>query len=664
MTAVLPEPATEPTTVNIGILAHVDAGKTTLTERLLFETDTIERPGSVDEGTTQTDSDDIERRRGITIRTAVASFTYRSLQVNLIDTPGHAEFIAEVERALRVLDGAVLVVSAVEGVQAQTRVLMRTLRAMALPTLVFVNKIDRMGARTDDLLADIRDTLSVRTVPLNRPLAPGTRDATVTRVLGDAAGVAAAAEVLADSDDALLAALVAGELPEPAQVWRGLAAQVADAGVCPVVFGSARDGTGVAGLLETIDRSLPRAAQGSGGSAPRGTVFAVERGGDGEKAGFLRLFGGRVRERERLTWHRLGEDGVGTYRATVTGLDVVGGSGDDVLRPGGIARIRGVADLRVGDCLGGLDTLDGATRFPRPTLESVVSPRRAGQAARLHAALLELAAQDPLINARSLAGGRTSVLLYGEVQKEVIAERLREQFGIEAVFNPSRIVYTERPVGTGSARVDIGRSPFVAGIGLQVTAAPRGAGIQWSTETEKGSLPQAFRTAIQETARTALHQGLYGWPVTDCHITLVHNAFDNACSTGGDFRGLTPVVVMRALARAGSAVFEPCHAFEVEFPADTMAAVSGLLSRAEARISATVPRGGFWRISGELPARSVTGCKTALAGLTRGEGVWWSRPEGDRAVRGDTPRRARTDGNPLNTAEYMRSRLLGRRNVG
>ncbi|MFI6080782.1 GTP-binding protein [Streptomyces sp. NPDC051217] len=663
MTALLPAAAARPATVNIGILAHVDAGKTTLTERLLFETHTIEQPGSVDEGTTQTDSDEIERRRGITIRTAVASFTYGSLQVNLIDTPGHAEFIAEVERALRVLDGAVLVVSAVEGVQPQTRILMRALRDMALPTLIFVNKIDRMGARAGDLLDDIRDALGVLTVPLNRPLGAGTRDARVTRVLHDADGVTDAAEVLAERDDELLAALVAGAPPEPAEVWPRLAAQVADGGVCPVVFGCARDGIGVVDLLETIDRTLPR-AQGSGNSTPRGTVFAVERGGHGEKTGYLRLFGGRVRERERLTWHRLGEDGVDTYRGAVSGLDVVGGSHGDVLHPGGIARIRGIADLRVGDCLGGIEATDGVTRFPQPTLESVVSPRVPGQASHMHAALLELAAQDPLINARSLDGGGTSVLLYGEVQKEVIAERLRNQFGIEAVFNPSRIIYKERPVGTGSAQVEIGRSPFVAGIGLRVTAAPRGTGVQWSTETERGSLPQAFRTAVRETAYAALQQGLYGWPVTDCHITLVHNAFDNACSTGGDFRGLTPVVVMRALAKAGSAVFEPCHAFEVEFPADAISSVSALLSRAEARISSTLPRGGSWRISGELPVRSVTGCKTALPGVTQGEGVWWSRPEGDRAVRGATPRRARTDGNPLNPAEYMRSRVVGRKNGG
>src|SRR3954447_14430020 len=147
-------------TLNLGILAQVDAGKTTLTERLLYAAGVIDAVGSVDDGTTQTDSLELERRRGITIRAAVVSFVIGGITVNLIDTPGHPDFIAEVERSLRVLDGAVLVVSAVEGVQAQTRVLMRTLRRIAVPTLVFVNKIDRMGAR--DQLGDIRAKLTPR----------------------------------------------------------------------------------------------------------------------------------------------------------------------------------------------------------------------------------------------------------------------------------------------------------------------------------------------------------------------------------------------------------------------------------------------------------------------------------------------------------------------
>ena len=165
--------------VTIGILAHVDAGKTSLTERILFETGVITSIGSVDKGTTQTDTMELERARGITIKSAVVSFQLNGLTVNLIDTPGHADFVAEVERSLRVLDGVVLVVSAVEGVQPQTRRLARAVCSANLPMLIFINKIDRLGARGDALLADIRRTLRLRAVPLNSPTGLGVRTAEI-----------------------------------------------------------------------------------------------------------------------------------------------------------------------------------------------------------------------------------------------------------------------------------------------------------------------------------------------------------------------------------------------------------------------------------------------------------------------------------------------------
>ncbi|HEY7036278.1 MAG TPA: GTP-binding protein, partial [Thermomicrobiales bacterium] len=165
--------------VNIGILAHVDAGKTTLTERVLFETGVIKAVGSVDKGTTQTDTLELERARGITIKSAVVSFDLNERKVNLIDTPGHADFVAEVERSLRVLDAVVLVVSAVEGVQAQTRRIAQAVRAAGLPLLIFVNKIDRLGARGEALLADVRRKLDLRVVAMNTAIGLGDRAAAI-----------------------------------------------------------------------------------------------------------------------------------------------------------------------------------------------------------------------------------------------------------------------------------------------------------------------------------------------------------------------------------------------------------------------------------------------------------------------------------------------------
>ncbi|MEV4396802.1 translation factor GTPase family protein [Nonomuraea sp. NPDC049607] len=722
--------------LNIGILAHVDAGKTSLTERLLFESGAIARLGSVDDGSTQTDSGEIERRRGITIRSAVASFTVGDLRVNLVDTPGHADFVAEVERALDVLDGAVLVLSAVEGVQPHTRVLMKTLRRLRLPTLIFVNKIDRVGAREAGVLAEIRRWLSPRAVPLStvsgiggpgaatRPFAfapPAFRGA---RGLSGAAGggseevvraggpveaeavradarraedrraedrdveardvearAVEAVEVLADGDDGLLELLVDGVVPGPGRVREALAAQCAVGEAHPVSFGSAITGQGVAELLGAI-RLLPAAPQpptgsdeadsrtttakptttdamattgattrtstkptaGAAGAADaagavgrgltRATVFAVERGRAGEKVAYLRLRGGELRARQRVTFlRREPGGGVHAYEGRPNGVAVVG-SGARVAVAGDIATVRGVPEIRVGDRLGEPGPA-GQAHFAPPSLETVVRPRIPGQEPRLHAALVALAEQDPLIGTRTLPGGGTAVLLYGEVQKEVIGETLARDFGVEAEFEPSRPVYFERPSGTGAAREEMRQAggAFMATVGLRVEPAAPGSGVLYRLEVDLGSLPPAFHRAIEEGVRHTLGSGPRGWPVTDVLVTLTATGYASPVTAAGDFRGQARAVLTEALRRAGTKVYEPCHRFELEVPADAFATVSAALAGLGAALDGTSRRAETWVLEGEIPAASVHEAERRLPGLSHGEGMWWSRPSGDRPIR-------------------------------
>ncbi len=253
-------------TLNLGILAHVDAGKTTLTERLLYAAGVIDEIGSVDAGTTQTDSLALERQRGITIKSAVVSFAIDGVTVNLIDTPGHPDFIAEVERVLSVLDGAVLVISAVEGVQPQTRVLMRALQRLRIPALLFVNKIDRAGAGEERVLRAISARLSPAIAAMGFTCGLGTRAAGFTPWgEHDAAARARLAEVLADRDERMLAAYVDDELAVPyGRLRRELAAQTRRALVYPVFFGSAATGAGVPPLMAGLTELLPA---GSGAAA-------------------------------------------------------------------------------------------------------------------------------------------------------------------------------------------------------------------------------------------------------------------------------------------------------------------------------------------------------------------------------------------------------------
>jgi len=616
-------------TLNIGILAHVDAGKTSLTERLLFDHGAIPRLGSVDAGDTRTDDGAIERQRGITIRSAVASFTVGDTRINLIDTPGHSDFIAEVERALEVLDGAVLLLSAVEGVQAQTRVLMRTLRRLRLPTLVFVNKIDRTGARAEGLLADIRRRLTPYVAPQTEVTGLGTPGARVT-VPGSGDG--RLAEALAEVDPDILAAVVDGPAPTPDDLRKALAARTADGSFHPVFFGSALGGQGVAELVEGVVRLIPPAPVTPQGS-PRGTVFAVRPGPRGERIVHLRLYDGEVTERQRLTFLRREADG-GTSQVSgrVTHLDVVGGTGP--LTGGNIAAVTFSTGLRVGDRLGELS--DRAAQFAPPTLETLVTARRPGQASRLRSALLALADQDPLIHARPTTGGATALLLYGEVQMEVLAATLAQDFGVEADFAPGRVRFLERPRGTGEACEELPWHDHVrywATIGLRVEPGARGSGGVFAYETELGALPRAFHQAVEETVHASMRTGLTGAAVTDYRVTLTRSGFAAPLSTAADFRGLTPIVLRRALERAGTRLFEPYHAFETEVPLDALASVTGQLASAGAEFTGTTGGIAGWLITGELSARRVREIELRLPGLTRGEGVWWSRVSGDRALR-------------------------------
>ncbi|WP_028798647.1 tetracycline resistance ribosomal protection protein Otr(A) [Streptomyces sp. 142MFCol3.1] len=619
-------------TLNIGILAHVDAGKTSLTERLLFDGGSIDRLGSVDAGDTRTDDGAIERQRGITIRSAVAAFRAGDVHVNLIDTPGHSDFIAEVERALEVLDGAVLLLSAVEGVQAQTRVLMRTLRRLGLPTLVFVNKIDRAGAREGALLDDVRRLLTPYVVPLSRVSALGTPDARVLpRPLDDIA-----AGTLAEVDPGVLAALVDGPSPTPDELESALAARTADGSVHPVLFGSAIGGQGVAELVAQLIRLVPGPTVASSSSGePRGTVFAVRPGPGGDRTAWLRLYEGEVRQRQRLVFRRREPDGrTARVPGRALGMQVVGRPEADRLTPGNIAVLRGAGALRVGDRLG--PSGDRAPQFAAPTLETLVRARRPEQAAALRAALLALADQDPLLHARPATSGSTALLLYGEVQKEVLAATLAQDFGIEADFEPSRVRLLERPVGTGEACEEIqrhGHVGFWATIGLRIEPGPRGSGGVFTYETELGALPRAFHQAIEDTVHATLLSGPRGRPVTDYRVTLVRSGFAAPISTAADFRGLTPVVLHRALEQAGTRVYEPYHAFEVEIPLDALSAVTAHLAACGAEFGATSGGRTSWLVTGELPAGKVRDVELRLPGLTHGEGVWWSRVSGDRPVR-------------------------------
>jgi ribosomal protection tetracycline resistance protein len=655
--------------LNLGILAHVDAGKTTLTERLLYGAGVIEAPGSVDAGTTQTDSLALERQRGITIKSAVVSFTVDGTTVNLIDTPGHPDFIAEVERALSVLDGVVLVVSAVEGVQPQTRILWRALQRLGVPTLFFVNKIDRRGAGYERLLDDIAGRLTPAIIAMGSVSGLGTHRAAFipSGGAGQASG-SRLAEVLADYDDAVLAAYLDDKAATPdGWLHEKLAGRVRDTLVHPVYFGSAITGAGVDALARGLACLLP-AAGGDAGGPVSGRVFKVERGAAGEKIAYARMFSGTIAVRDRV---RFG----GGREGKVTAISVFADGATvrrDSVTAGQIARLSGLAQIQIGDVIGTGPDGAGQHYFAPPTLETAVVARDPRGKARLHAALTQLAEQDPLINVRQDdIRQEIYVSLYGEVQKQVIEATLATDYGLEAGFRETTPICVERPIRAGLAEeiLHAPGNPFLATLGIRIAPAPRGSGTRFRLEVGHQDVPlyiyknmESFAAAMEQYITATLRQGLYGWQVTDCTVSLVRSQYsvpDGPPSTRGplsspqDFRKLTPLVVMAALKRAGTVVCEPIHRFRLEAPADTLNVLLPVLARLHAVPGVSTTRDSLCTVEGDIPVTRVHELRQQIPPLTRGEGVLESSFDRYEPVRGPIPTRPRTDDNPLNREEYL-----------
>jgi ribosomal protection tetracycline resistance protein len=585
--------------LNIGILAHVDAGKTSLTEQLLYSSGQIATLGSVNKGTSITDSLELERQRGITIKSAVASFYIDDVLINLVDTPGHSDFVGEIERSLSILDGVILVISTLDGVQPQTKILAAILKEMNIPVIYFLNKIDLNGALESEVVDDIKHHLCQNVVALNSVKNIGSKNVTTEEVEN----------------------LESIAVPK---VLEGL--------LNPMIFGSAINGEGVGCLKRALIKCFPVVERDYGGSTS-GVIFKMDIL-ENQKISYLFLSRGAFKVKDRLKFGAVaGLQKIQKIEKFVDGNFVE----CTKLIAGEIGRIHGFNDVKIGSCIG--NTKQISARFSPPILKMKIEAEDKAQNIALKKAIEKISFSDPLVSFNFDEFSKELTLnLYGEVQQQVIEATLLDNFGIVSKLSPASVVFTERPtqasswveykadVGKNAASFDGHSNPFLATVGLKVTPTET-KDLQFKVLRQaRGKMPHAFYGAIEEAVFESLKVGVYGWPVTHCRVELFevgywprqsssHGVFDKSISSSGrDFRFLTPLVLMHALAGSKTKIYQPMNYFKVICGEDSFDIVVELLTSKFGIIENITLKGNNKVLEGGIPTANIFSLQKELAG--------------------------------------------------
>ncbi len=594
--------------INLGIFAHVDAGKTTLTEQLLFAAGVVRSAGNVDSGTTQTDYTEVERSRRISVSAASAQFEYNGVNINLIDTPGHMDFSSEVERALRVIDCAVLVVSAVEGIQARTEIVWEALCQRNTPTAIFINKLDRAGASFSKTLEALGE-LTGAAVPFTQVKKEGLDGLELSPVSEN--GLAEAAAL---TDEAAMEQYLDGALTGSA-LKAALKKAVASRRMIPVYGGSAAMGRGVSELIRGITELMPCAAGNADGPLAA-LVYKVEHSRSMGRMCHVRMFSGSLSNRDTLS--------LGNEVAKIAQIRrVTGGKYTDVgtVRAGEIAALCGIG-ARAGDILGDEKLVPRPTSLTEPLLNVKVtcSPE---DFPRLTEAVHELTEEDPLLKAFWVKEKRELTLsVTGTIQLEIIDTLLKTRWGINAGFGAPSVIYRETPAGKGYGfDAYTMPKPCWAVLKFLIEPLPRGSGVEYSSIVENNKIFYRYQSQVEDAIPTALRQGPSGWEVTDLRITLVDGNHHTIHTHPLDFAVATPMAMMNGLASIGTVMLEPILRFRLTVPEDSMGKVLGELVNIRGEFELTGTKNGRCRIEGTYPVSSGADFPGFVTRVTGGKGV-------------------------------------------
>ena len=634
---------------NIGIFAHVDAGKTTLSEQLLLHAGAIRKAGSVDEGTAHTDSLPVEQRRGISVRASCVRLEWKGVAINLIDTPGHTDFSAEIERSLWALDGAVMVVSAAEGVQPQTELLFEALRAQGLPVLFFINKVDRDGADVGRTAAQIRQRLSPRAA---------LREET-EQVL----------EAVCDADDAVMERWLSGEAIGGAELTARLNELARAGAVYPMLSGSALRDIGIEPLLDGILDCLPE--PGEAPDALCGVAFAVARDRLLGKGVWVRLFGGRLENRAQLTLPGRIDPLTGEptqVQSKITQIRDVSGQDCGSLSAGEIGVVYGVGQVKIGQVIGDAALLPrkvqpGALRTPLMTVRVV--PEAPEQLTALAAACEALAEEDPLLHTRYVsATGELQMEVMGGIQLEILEEELKHRFGLGATFEKPTVIYRETIARAAEGYAEYTwPKPCWAILRFIIRPAPRGSGVRFRSEVPARQILPRYQHQVEQALPLALNQGRLGWRVTDVDITLVGGSHHQFHTHPLDFIVATPWGIQDGLARGGSVLLEPILELRLRVPRDCVGHVMSDVTAMRGEVTGVDSGDEYAAMTALVPVASSMDYATQLARSTGGRGGMSARLHSYRECPMELGRTAaRRNVDPLDTSKYIlaaRSALEG-----
>lgn len=586
-------------TRTVGILAHVDAGKTTLSEQILFQAHTIRRAGRVDHQDSFLDTNPLEKQRGITIFCGQAPFVWKEAPWYLVDTPGHGDFSPEMERCLRVLDAAVVVVSAVEGIQSHTETIWRLLRQYQIPTFFFINKIDRAGADPEGVINLLAKRFHTRVCPAEEGISSPMMDAA------------------AEQSDELLEAYLAGNVA-PEQ-WSSLLLPLLRHGeVCPAVQGSALAGTGVEPLLHILDTLTP---EPGGREAPFGArVYQIRRDRQGNRVAFLRVTGGRIRPRDSI-----GEEKVSELRRY---------SGEKYqplsqAEAGDLCAVTGLSSVKAGESLGAEPPALGISSEPMLTA-SVEFDRQQCPSREMLALFRLLEEEEPALRVQWLEElQEIRVQVMGTIQLEVLREEVQARFGQEISFGRCRVLYRETIAAPIEGRGHFEPLRHYAEVRLRLEPGPRGSGIQFVSLCSTDRLALHWQRLIETHVLEKEHKGvLTGSPVTDLRICLLDGRSHEKHTEGGDFREAVYRAIRQGLMKAESILLEPWYAFEARVPAGLVGRLFGDVQQMGGSLGQPETEEEMACVQGRAPVSGLLDYGRELTSYTRGRGTLSLRPDG------------------------------------